>query len=90
MEVWQLPLIALWRPGETRGVQDFRTRIRIFIYTLNISKKLFLMFTSSSRSANTNFFYSVYAYRWIAYLIHMSGSLGGDFHNNQIKIEVYL
>ncbi len=50
----------------------FCTRTRIFNYTLNISKNFFLMFTSSSLSANTNLFYSVYPYRWVPYLTYIS------------------
>jgi hypothetical protein len=60
---------------KTRLVRDFSTRTRIFSYTLNTPKKFFLMFTCSSQSANTNFFYSVYPYWWLAYLTHISGSV---------------
>ncbi len=62
--------------NRVRRVQDFWTRI--FSYTLNISKNFCFMFISSSRSANTNFFYSVYLYRWLAYLTYISGDPVGS------------
>ncbi len=43
----------------------------------------------NTHSAKTNFFYSVYLYRWLAYLTHISGDFVGNFHNNHITIEFY-
>ncbi len=57
--------------------------------TLLILPRKFFTPTSIVRSANTNFFYSVYPYRRLEYLTDVSGNLGDNFHNNQIKIEFY-
>jgi hypothetical protein len=86
IEVWQL---LSGGPVELVGSKIFGPG-PASLFTLLIFQETFLMFRSSSRSANTNFFYSVYPYRWLAYLAHTSAHVSGHFHNNRIIIEFYL
>jgi hypothetical protein len=61
-------------PLEPVGSKIFRPWPASLV-TLLILPRIFLIFTSSNRSANTNFFYPVCPYRWLAYLTHISGIL---------------